>query len=160
MPNGKTHTNINLSFFVPSVVACMATSTYSEMKYYFVGYLFSTLFCNPDNDLKNNSAEENWGKLQYIWRPYAKLFKHRGISHKFFTGTLTRVIYLILMGLVIYYLGNVVILERVPVFPMNFFRYGHFWYQFIVGMAIADACHILLDRYFQEGRCSLKFKDK
>lgn len=35
-----------------------------------------------------------WGRLAFLWWPYAKLFRHRGISHHVLWGPLTRLLYL------------------------------------------------------------------
>ena len=56
------------------------------------------------------------------WSPYARLFKHRGISHKVGLGTLTRLMYLS---------------------PLLFFTGINWWW--VLGLMLGDTLHILLD---------------
>ena len=69
MPSGKIHTRFNLGFLVSFYLYSQIILKYQfyEIRYYILGYLFSTLLCNPDNDLIQNDAEEGWGRFQFIW---------------------------------------------------------------------------------------------
>ena len=59
MPSGKIHTRFNLIFLFSFWLYFQIILKYRffEIKYYVLGYLFSTLLCNPDNDLIQNDAE-------------------------------------------------------------------------------------------------------
>jgi len=62
---------------------------------WFVGsYLFSMLFLSPDLDLPQSRAFRRWGIFRWLWIPYTRLFRHRGLSHRPFLGPLSRVLYL------------------------------------------------------------------
>ena len=64
--------------------------------------------------------------IQWIFYPYARLFKHRGISHHWLWGTLSRLVYLVFpIPLAIY-------------FPVVLWVYLGLWF--------ADLIHLLLDR--------------
>jgi uncharacterized metal-binding protein len=71
-----------------------------------LSYLIGTFLVTPDLDLAENRvrAKSNWGLLGLLWVPYGALFKHRGLSHSWVVGPLTRLIYLGLLGLTISYL--------------------------------------------------------
>ncbi|MFQ6117976.1 MAG: metal-binding protein [Candidatus Bipolaricaulia bacterium] len=69
-------------------------------------YLFSSLMLSPDLDLRSNSARRRWGILGFIWVPYTKVFKHRGLSHNLLLGPLTRTGYLFLVGFIVIYALN------------------------------------------------------
>ena len=61
----------------------------------FLGaYLFSSLFLSPDLDLKGSDSFRRWGIARVIWVPYARLFRHRALSHHIILGPLTRIAYL------------------------------------------------------------------
>ena len=69
-------------------------------------YLFSSLMLSPDLDLRSNSARRRWGILGFIWVPYTKVFKHRGLSHNLLLGPLTRIGYLFLLGALVVFALN------------------------------------------------------
>jgi uncharacterized metal-binding protein len=56
---------------------------------------------SPDLDLRHNRSRRRWGPLGFLWIPYTKIFKHRGVSHSLIFGTLTRLGYLGLIALLI-----------------------------------------------------------
>jgi uncharacterized metal-binding protein len=58
------------------------------------GFAFSMLFLSPDLDLARSGPMRRWGRLAFLWWPYAKLFRHRGVSHHVLWGSLTRLVYL------------------------------------------------------------------
>lgn len=64
------------------------------------GFVMGTFLVTPDLDLAEQHvlAKRNWGWLGFIWVPYGHLFSHRGLSHGWFVGPLTRILYL--LGLV------------------------------------------------------------
>ncbi|MEO1335144.1 MAG: metal-binding protein [Myxococcota bacterium] len=111
MASGRRHQTINLLIFAS---LCGAVATAMHLGYgrawtdrlglewpavlAFCGaYLFGTFFVTPDLDLAEQHvlAKRNWGWLGFIWVPYGLLFSHRGISHGWFFGPLTRLIYLV-----------------------------------------------------------------
>ncbi len=57
-------------------------------------YVAASLFLSPDLDLERSSAAYRWRKARVLWKPYAALFRHRGISHSPVWGPLTRILYL------------------------------------------------------------------
>lgn len=103
MPSGKTHLRIEL-FLLPIWVALfyLFIDTSWRTGALFAGaYLFSSLLLSPDLDLRHNRSRRRWGLLGFIWIPYTKIFKHRGVSHSVFLGTLTRLGYLGVLALLI-----------------------------------------------------------
>lgn len=103
MPSGRTHLRIELItlplwallfyLFVDAAWGAVAL---------FVGaYLFSSLLLSPDLDLRHNEARQRWGLLGFVWLPYTKIFKHRGVSHSLLFGTLTRLGYLALLAVIV-----------------------------------------------------------
>lgn len=143
MPSGKTHIAFEL-FLWPIFIAGYAWFLKPPMEdlTVFAGtYLFSSLFFSPDLDLRRNSSRRRWGPLGFIWTPYTKVFKHRGVSHSLVFGTMTRLLYLtalsglVLLGLL--YAGMV--LPQVKVEP-------HLLLIAYAGLAIPNIVHATLDR--------------
>lgn len=80
-------------------------------------YLIGSFFVTPDLDLANQhvSAKSHWGKFGFLWFIYGKIFSHRGISHSWFIGPLTRIVYMIVITLSIF---------TVLSFLLSFFGYN------------------------------------
>ncbi len=103
MPSGKTHLGIEL-ILLPVWVALfyLFIDTSWQAGALFAGaYLFSSLLLSPDLDLRHNRSRRRWGLLGFIWIPYTKVFKHRGVSHSLLFGTVTRLGYLGVLSLLI-----------------------------------------------------------
>jgi len=66
---------------------------------FLVSYLVGTFLITPDLDLANRSvrAKKHWGLLGILWVPYGAVFRHRGLSHSWLLGPLTRLIYLLML---------------------------------------------------------------
>lgn len=85
---------------LPGWVAIGATLQLGRMPLvFFAGaYVMASLFLSPDLDLARSDASRRWRRARFLWRPYAALFRHRGISHSPIFGPLTRVLYLAVVG--------------------------------------------------------------
>lgn len=66
---------------------------------FLLSFLIGTFLVTPDLDLAENRvrAKNNWGLLGLLWVPYGSLFRHRGLSHSWFVGPLTRLAYMLLL---------------------------------------------------------------
>ncbi len=100
MPDGKTHEHANLAL-VPASALLVATAFPPEQALaYLAGGLFGTFWVTPDLDLSAHNAEVRplryWGPLKVIWVPYGIVFRHRGLSHTWIVGPLSRLLYLAL----------------------------------------------------------------
>ena len=112
MASGRVHETVNLVVFG----AAAAAYTYAQARGYTarfdtllapetaalftVSYLVGTFLVTPDLDLADNHvrAKRNWGLLGVLWVPYGELFSHRGLSHTWFVGPLTRLLYMVIVG--------------------------------------------------------------
>ncbi|WP_027882185.1 metal-binding protein [Meiothermus rufus] len=114
MPSGRVHEVINLS------VLGLASAAYwihqqaipipQPAAVAFVGgFLVGTFLITPDLDLAEQRVrpKERWGWLGFFWVPYGWLFAHRGLSHTWVVGPLTRLLYLGGVGLALYGLAHV-----------------------------------------------------
>lgn len=77
---------------------------------FVVSYLIGTFLVTPDLDLANRSvrAKKHWGLLGILWVPYGAIFRHRGLSHSWLIGPLTRLLYLLMLVLALSELSQVV----------------------------------------------------
>lgn len=113
MPSGRAHETINLLAYAAAAVGyayARQTGLTAELdtllapetlKTFSLSYLVGTFLVTPDLDLAENrvQARNNWGLLGLLWIPYGALFSHRGLSHTWLVGPLTRLVYLALLAL-------------------------------------------------------------
>lgn len=85
------------------LIAIFLTSNPWLVVWFVTGYVLSTYYLPPDLDTVSN-AYRRYGRLRFIWRPYQKLFCHRGLSHFVLIGTFTRIVYLLFLTIGGYYL--------------------------------------------------------
>ncbi|GAB5411912.1 MAG: metal-binding protein [Chlamydiales bacterium] len=145
MSNYRTHTSFNLLIALPIFIAIGYFYLHlGNIPLIAFGTIFSygTLFLSPDLDLayqiKRTSIR---GLLTLPFRPYSRLFRHRGLSHMPFVGTLTRVVWLSLIILGIFYacsMGHEPFLSFIKA-HREIFLYS------LAGLVAADLCHLLLD---------------
>lgn len=115
MPSGRVHEVINVATLALScgAIALMPDAwrpAWAQLETtgglaFASGYLIGTFLITPDLDLADGhvNAKRNWGLLGGLWIPYGKMSRHRGISHSWITGPLTRVIYLaVLIGALVW----------------------------------------------------------
>ncbi len=136
MPSYRVHATLNLAIGLPlSLGALYYTAVpYTTQEFFsFVGaFLYGTFFLNPDLDLAYKTKLFSLrGFLTLPFRPYSRLFRHRGISHMPVIGTLTRVLWLAALSWLL--LG-----WTVTDWALLWFALG--------GLALADFFHILLDQ--------------
>jgi uncharacterized metal-binding protein len=61
---------------------------------YMAGGAVGTLYLSPDIDLPDSRASKRWGFLSLLWEPYRVFHPHRGTSHSWVYGPLSRLLYL------------------------------------------------------------------
>jgi len=117
MPDGQTHEAINLTFFggLAAGYAYAQSQGLSEeaariltpqtVSLFGISYLAGSFLVTPDLDLAENHvrAKKHWGLLGWLWVPYGIMFNHRGLSHTWVIGPLTRLIYMAIVGLALSY---------------------------------------------------------
>lgn len=67
---------------------------------YMTGFVVGAFLVTPDLDLAGDKPVRPlryWGPLAIVWWPYGRLFKHRGLSHTWILGPLTRLAYLLFL---------------------------------------------------------------
>lgn len=100
MPEGFVHERFNLA--IAGAFALAGTTLGLDWNHpswpgMAVGYLAGTWLVTPDVDhypRYRTSPVRSWGRLGFIWIFYGLLFRHRGISHNWILGPLTRIVYL------------------------------------------------------------------
>ncbi len=70
-----------------------------------LGILLGSIWLSPDLDMARTLPMRRWGPLRVLWWPYAGLFAHRGVSHHFLLGPLSRVAYASLAVVPVWWLG-------------------------------------------------------
>lgn len=92
--HGYQHTALNLAAFVPLGVVGLLQGRVEGVLTFGAGFLIGTFLITPDLDLRYNDAARRWGPLRVLWTPYHLLSRHRGLSHTYLLGPLTRVLYI------------------------------------------------------------------
>lgn len=151
MANGKAHDRFNLLALVIILIASFAIKIELSFTLSFIlGFLFSTYVFGPDSDLGPKKRIGLFGTFLY---PYRLFFKHRGLSHHFLIGTLSRVIYLgIILGLGVWMIKQMGGLEKlISMQKMILSRYDQSWpiklsAAFLLGQFCSDLSHLFLDK--------------
>ena len=101
---GRQHTKVNLAGASIITVGSIVTGQWFLLVS-VIGVLYSIVI-SPDSDVDAGfigyhyvrKVFGNFGHWYWtnLWKPYAKNFKHRGVSHIPVVGTLTRLIYVLL----------------------------------------------------------------
>ncbi|MEI6241827.1 MAG: DUF2227 family putative metal-binding protein [Chlamydiota bacterium] len=147
MPQYRTHTTCNV-FFLPLILGALVYFFHSPWPYLVVfgsSFLYGTYFMNPDMDMAGQIKLFSWkGLFTLPFRVYALFFHHRGISHRFLLGTLTRIIFL--AGIIFLFLF---LFHKVTFHTDTFVHFITVYktpliYLFL-GLLTADTCHLLLD---------------
>ena len=116
MPSGRTHEAINMAVFsgmglgyawarahhISAQVNQVLTP--SMLTVFSFSFLIGSFLVTPDLDLANQhvSAKSHWGSFGFLWFIYGKIFRHRGLSHSWFIGPLSRIIYMIVISLAVF----------------------------------------------------------
>lgn len=144
----KTHTFFNLFLALPLSLAIMyflLHASFFSMGIFSGTFAYSTLFMNPDLDLANNiKLFSIRGCLTLPFRLYAKVFKHRGLSHHIILGSISRIVWLAAWGALIF----LIFYKTLPN-PTTLYRYylknkSHI-HTIFLSICIADWSHLLLD---------------
>lgn len=116
MPSGRVHNLINLaSLAALGLLAAVAerqklwpdptfTLTPAMSANFTWAFLVGTFLLSPDLDLAENNVDSKrrWGPLGFLWVPYGRMFSHRGLSHTWVVGPLTRLIYLSIIAAIVW----------------------------------------------------------
>lgn len=148
MPSGKTHLLLN-TLLLPLAGGAVAFALGPEAALRFaLGYAVTTVFLSPDLDLNEPNYNQylvrrhvDWlTPYFWYWKPYGRLFTHRGISHGYVLGTVTRWVYLFPL------LYAARILWAWQAWPWPSFPEGDVAVVLLGGL-VADAIHITADRW-------------
>ncbi|MFC6618059.1 metal-binding protein [Deinococcus radiophilus] len=110
MPSGRVHNIINMTTFAVLGVGAiwasrqgMISVTQVQASHFALAYLAGTFLLSPDLDLSEGrvNSKRNWGILGPLWVPYGMMFSHRGLSHSWLLGPLTRLVYLAILGAIV-----------------------------------------------------------
>jgi uncharacterized metal-binding protein len=145
MPSGERHLKLEMMLF-PFIVGIyfVMDAVWQRAVAFGVAYLAASFLLSPDLDLHKNDARRRWGFLGFIWMPYSKIFKHRGLSHNLFFGMITRIGYLglIIAGIVagLYYAGvNIPAVAWTPDW--------HMIGVIVAGLYLPNILHVLYDHW-------------
>jgi uncharacterized metal-binding protein len=141
----KTHVKFNI-FFLPLILLFIFyffKSNFLNLAIFSIAFIYSTFFMSPDLDLANQiKLFSIRGFFTLPFRFYSIFFKHRGISHNAFLGSLSRILWMGGFIYLIFYLLNKPIFSKKDLFKAlksSYFLYALF------GVILSDFCHLILD---------------
>lgn len=153
---GITHRRFNflLSPVYLFIVGLFTYFDWEALGCFGIGYLLGTTILTPDVDLGPNRFA---GLSKLFLYPYSLIFKHRGVSHSIFLGTLTRVLYALLISWIVLYIGSLLFTrEQMGLAPLAYikqfildYNYRVWWHKWLtwlyIGLFMADLSHIFID---------------
>jgi uncharacterized metal-binding protein len=110
MPSGKVHNLINTLALVAlaggyglAVEQKLLPMMPDAVVAFAAAFAAGTFLLSPDLDLAEQSVgpKNAWGPLGVLWVPYGMVMTHRGTSHSWVVGPLTRLFYLALLLLLL-----------------------------------------------------------
>jgi len=147
MPSGRVHLRVETAALLALAVIAALLVSWGRVRWLeavaFLGaYAFSAYLLSPDLDLAASDATRRWGIARILWRPYAKWFRHRRVSHRPLLGPLSRIVYL----------GGLLLLGALLVSRLGGPRLRAPWPSWTVvaatlaGLYLPNLVHIALDR--------------
>jgi uncharacterized metal-binding protein len=157
VPSGRVHNLINIAVYAVSASGVLIASsqgvvavTPAQALYFTLAYAAGTFLLSPDLDLAegNVNSKRYWGVLGFLWAPYGMIFSHRGLSHTWLLGPLTRLAYLAIMvgivvGLISVFLPGV----RLPTLPQSI-NFPELWPTLLpplLGYYLSQWLHLIAD---------------
>ncbi|MCB1084727.1 MAG: DUF2227 family putative metal-binding protein [Chlamydiia bacterium] len=150
----KQHAQFNLFIALPILLGALYYFLHPgrpHMLTFAAAFAYSTLFMNPDLDLAHQIRLFSIrGLLTLPFRSYSKFFRHRGLSHHPFLGSLTRILWLALWGALI----SLILYKTLPShksIKQFYKRHELFILYGFAGVCLSDWSHLLLDRKEAKG---------
>ena len=148
MPNYTSHIIFNfvVLFIIYIVIYDENILTLSQLIIFSLSYLIGTTLITPDLDIKSKCSK--W--LGILSLPYRKILKHRGISHHWLFGILTRIVYFSLILMI--FISSFLLLTEYNVFIfLNitfqlFVEYKIETFLFFIGLFLSNLMHVFLDK--------------
>ena len=113
-----------------------------QLSLFIIGFFIGTVLLSPDIDLKSEPAR----RCGIACTPYRKIFSHRGISHHWLWGTVTRIIYvLVIIGL----LTGLVFALKLPLPDITVvLKHPFELFMIVLGLFISNLLHTVIDAIF------------
>jgi uncharacterized metal-binding protein len=147
----KTHSIFNIFLALPFLILTLVhffNPSIAMLFTFSICFIYSTLYMNPDLDLANKIKLFSLrGILTLPFRRYSLIFHHRGISHFFILGTITRILYLGFLYYILIFLLDKPLFDKkalLLIFKNNYFQYG------FLAIIVADLFHLILDLKFKK----------
>ncbi|MEX0962296.1 MAG: DUF2227 family putative metal-binding protein [Simkaniaceae bacterium] len=141
----KKHTQFNLLFALPLFLGLafyLNLFTWNQALFFSGAFIYGTLFMSPDVDVANQIKLFSFrGLMTLPFRPYSFFFKHRGLSHKPILGTLTRLIWLLIILAFCFWIfdrSSFISIDELKNYKTPILYAS-------LGFILSDLCHLILD---------------
>ena len=149
MSNYKGHCSFNILLTLPVLIVAGYFLLHPNWEWsltFSLAFLYGTFFMSPDLDLAEKIRLFSLrGFLTLPFRSYSKFFHHRGLSHSILFGTLTRILWLSLWAVILFFVIYQSLPSTKPIIA-SFQAHKWFFIYGISGLFAADISHILLDK--------------
>lgn len=142
MPNYSSHLIFNfflLILIIPLYIQLEPFFTPFQLYIFLLFYFIGSVYLTPDMDTKSE-AQKRCGLFCF---PYRKAFKHRGNSHHWLIGVITRILYVLLLIFLLIFIiyGR----EGIESFAIALILYKKEMVMASCGMFLSNLFHIILD---------------
>lgn len=145
MPKYTSHILFNFSLLIILFIIYQRYSfplTEQQLILFLLSYFIGTVYLTPDIDTRSEASR----RCGISCTPYRWFFTHRGISHHWLYGILTRIIYvLLIIGLLIFFISG---LPEINTFINTLLSYKIEMLFIITGLFLSNLFHIILDTIF------------
>ncbi len=107
---------------------------------FVIGFFIGTVYLTPDLDIKSEASKRSG----ILFLPFKKLTTHRGISHKWFTGSIVIILYTFLISIILIWIifGT----DGITTFTTQLIKYNKEIFLLITGMVTSNLLHVFLDK--------------
>lgn len=149
MPSFKKHTSFNMLFAYPLLLFALYYffhPSFEHLGSFTASFLYATLFMSPDMDYARKIKWHSLrGLLTFPFRSYSRFFRHRGLSHNIFFGSLTRIFWLLGFIAIISYIFDFLFFTKESFLTFCKNEKMLFLFAFL-GIFFADLFHVFLDK--------------
>lgn len=140
----KKHIHFNLILLLLMIPLLFTWLEVKKIIVFLSFYLFSTFFLHPDLDLARKVKIFSLrGLFSIFFWPYSFFLKHRGISHHWIGGTISRLAYLLILFFLFSWIFHFSDKERF-LFFLN--KQKEICLLGFLGIFTSDIFHLILDR--------------
>lgn len=116
--------------------------TDTQLGVFLISYFVGSIVITPDIDTRSQASK----KCGIFCVPYRWFFTHRGISHNWIYGVVTRIVYVMLI--IVFFIALIYGLPKISIFINILFSYKLEILSIVLGLFLSNLFHIMADAIF------------